>query len=80
MLSEKVPEEYMLQIYWQLECTGRKWCDFVSFDPRMPGNAQLFVRRIEADPIALAQCVEEVNAFLVEVDKMEHHISNRVEA
>jgi len=80
LMSEEIPEEYKLQIYWQLECTGRRWCDFVSFDPRMPGNAQMFVRRIEANPIGLAQCVEDVNLFLEEVDKMEQHIINRVQA
>jgi hypothetical protein len=31
---------------WQMECTGRKWCDFISFDPRLPENLQLFVKRV----------------------------------
>ena len=47
LVSQKVPAKYLPQMQWQMACTGRKWCDFVSFDPRMPENLQLFVKRIE---------------------------------
>jgi len=30
-----------------MECTQREWCDFVSFDPRLPENLQLFVKRVK---------------------------------
>ncbi|MGN6768521.1 MAG: lambda exonuclease family protein, partial [Rhizobiaceae bacterium] len=36
LLSEQIPEQYLSQCHWQMACTGRKWVDFVSFDPRMP--------------------------------------------
>ena len=45
--SGKVPTRYQFQMQWQMECTGRKWCDFISFDPRLPENLQLFVKRVE---------------------------------
>lgn len=45
--SGNVPTRYQLQMQWQMECTGRKWCDFISFDPRLPENLQLFVKRVQ---------------------------------
>ena len=41
LLSDKVPSKYVTQMMWQMACTGRQWCDFVSFDPRMPKELQL---------------------------------------
>lgn len=80
MMTEEVPPEYQLQVFWQLACTGRSWCDFVSFDPRMPGNAQLFVKRITMSPDERAAIEADIVAFLHEVEAMELAISNRIEA
>ena len=44
-----VPPEHVAQLQWQMACTGRKWNDFVSFDPRMPEGQQLFIRRLYRD-------------------------------
>jgi putative phage-type endonuclease len=35
--SGKVPDEYILQMQWQMACTERQWCDFYGFDDRVPG-------------------------------------------
>ncbi len=59
---------YSLQIQWQLACTGRAWCDFVSFDPRMPESMRLFVKRIRRDDALITELEREVRAFLGEVD------------
>jgi putative phage-type endonuclease len=45
--SGNIPTRYQLQMQWQMECTGKGWCDFISFDPRLPENLQLFVKRVE---------------------------------
>jgi putative phage-type endonuclease len=45
--SGNIPTRYQLQMQWQMECTGKSWCDFISFDPRLPENLQLFVKRVE---------------------------------
>ncbi|MFD0669688.1 lambda exonuclease family protein [Ramlibacter sp. MAHUQ-53] len=67
-LRSKSPDsKYVTQMQWQLACTGRAWCDFVSFDPRMPAGLQLFVTRIERDPKTIAQLEGEVISFLEEV-------------
>jgi len=59
---------YMKQMQWQMACTGRKWCDFVSFDPRMPEHLQLHVRRVLLDPALVREIETAVCEFLAELD------------
>jgi hypothetical protein len=68
LLSGKVPEKYRTQMLWQMACTGRVYCDFASYDPRLPEPMQLFVQRIPRDDEAIAELEREVTAFLAEVD------------
>lgn len=68
LLDQKVPEKYNVQMQWQMACTSRQWCDFVSFDPRMDEGLQLFVKRVEYDPIYVAQLEKEVINFLMDVE------------
>jgi putative phage-type endonuclease len=68
LLEGTIPEKYLLQMQWQLACMGRQWCDFVSFDPRMPGNMQLFVKRIVRDDKQIAVLETAVADFLGELD------------
>jgi len=70
LLSETVPEKYKPQMAWQLACTGRAWCDFVSFDPRMPEDMQLFIKRYVPDYDYISMLETEVSRFLVEVDEL----------
>lgn len=65
--GQSVPAKYVTQIQWQLACTGRKWCDFASYDPRLPEDLRLFVRRIERDDAMIAELEAEVSGFLAEV-------------
>ena len=69
LLAQKVPSKYITQMTWQMVCTGRKWCDFVSYDPRLPENLQLFVQRIELDEDYAKKLQNEVVMFLVEVNE-----------
>jgi len=68
LLNDKVPNKYIIQMHVQMICTGRKWCDFVSFDPRLPVDMQMFVRRVECDETLAAQIVTEVQAFIAEME------------
>lgn len=68
LLNGKVPEKYITQMMWQMACTGRKWCDFVSFDPRMPESMRLFIKRVERDEKLIASLEKEVELFLREVE------------
>jgi putative phage-type endonuclease len=68
LLSRAIPGRYVTQIQWQLACTGRAWCDFVSYDDRLPETMQLFVARLHRDDKMIAELEAEVTAFLAEVD------------
>lgn len=69
ILSGKAPTKHIPQMMWQMACTDRKWCDFVSFDPRMPQDMQLFCVRIDRDDVLIAEYEAEVRRFLAEVDQ-----------
>lgn len=64
-----IDRKYILQMHWQMACTGKEWCDFVSFDPRLPLEMQLFVQRVDLDAELLTEIETEVTAFLSEVDE-----------
>lgn len=66
--SKKPPQKYITQMQTQLCVTGRKWCDFVSFDPRMPERSQLLIVRVERDEEFIAEIEEKVTQFLSEVE------------
>ena len=68
MTQGRVPPEHIPQMQFQLWVTGRKWCEFVSFDPRMPANLQLFVRRVERDEPYIKSLATEVISFLDDVE------------
>jgi len=68
LLGEEVAKKYYDQMQWQMACTGRYWCDFVSFDPRMPKELQLFIKRVPRDDKYIAELEGEVIQFLKEVD------------
>jgi putative phage-type endonuclease len=72
LLSENVPAKYVTQMQWQMACTGRKWCDFVSYDPRLPEKMQLFVKRVPRDDAYIELLEKEVSMFIAEmIDKLE---------
>ena len=67
IFDDVVPTEYRKQIQMQLWVTGRQWCDFVSYDPRLPENNQLFIKRMLWDGEFNVAMSEEVNKFLNEI-------------
>lgn len=69
LMSGKIAGQYITQMDWQLACTGRQWCDFVSYDARLPVDMQLWVHRHHRDEARIAQLEMAVSAFLREVDE-----------
>ena len=69
LLTGKIDGKYLKQMQFQLACSGREWCDFASYDPRLPAEMQLFVRRIERDGAAIVEIEAAVREFLAEVDQ-----------
>jgi len=68
LLSESVPNKYYTQMQFQIACTGRKWCDFVSFDNRLPTELQMFVKRVPRDDMYIKLIEDEIVKFLAELD------------
>lgn len=68
LLSESVPGKYFTQMQFQLSCTGRQWCDFVSFDNRLPEELQLFVKRVPRDEVFIRLIEAEIVQFIAELD------------
>lgn len=68
LMTQEVPSKYIPQIQFQLLCTGRKWCDFISYNPMFPEHLQLFVKRVDADPVYQKELEVEVGKFLDEVN------------
>lgn len=64
----KMPPKHMPQVQGNMWITDRKRWDFVSYDPDMPANAQLFIERIPRDDEYIKMLEAEVRQFLAEVD------------
>lgn len=69
LLGQAVPAKYVTQMQWQMACTGRKFCDFCSYDPRLPESMRVFIKRVERDHKVIADLEKEVRVFLAEVDQ-----------
>lgn len=69
LTKRTVPYQYKWQVQGQLWITGRKWADFVSYDPRMPEGAQLIIVRVERDDEAIGDLEDSVINFIDEVNQ-----------
>ncbi|PHP66524.1 exonuclease [Zhengella mangrovi] len=67
LLGANIDVRYMKQMQWQMACAGRTWCDFVSFDPRLPERMQMHCRRIPRDPSMIAELERDILEFLNEL-------------
>lgn len=76
LISGEADSRYIKQMMWQMACTGRQWCDFVSFDPRMPADLQLFIKRVPRDKKLIDELEGEVIKFLAEVDDVINKLSD----
>jgi len=63
-----IDDQYKVQVNWQMACTGAKWTDLCSFDPRFPAELQLVIKRFERDDAFIATLEKEVIKFLAELD------------
>lgn len=70
LLSEVAPKKYYAQMQGQMWITGRKWCDFVSYDPRLDPKRAIFITRVERDDDYIESLEDAVLDFLEEVDEL----------
>ncbi len=69
LLGTPIADKYIKQMQWQMRVYDRRWCDFVSYDPRMPIDMQLFISRVERDEEMIAAIEAAVVEFLAEVER-----------
>lgn len=69
LLGQAIADKYVAQMQWQMACADRQWCDFVSFDPRMPEHLRMFIARVHRDSERIAELESAVNDFLAEINK-----------
>ena len=63
-----IPSDHMTQMQWQMACTGRDWCDYVSFNPDFPLKLQMFVKRVPRDPERIRELEREIAKFVAELE------------
>ena len=74
--SDKAPAKYIAQIQGGLWVTGRKWWDFVSFNPDFPPHLQLKIVRVMRDDDYIAKLEAEIKDALDEVEQILNNLKN----
>jgi putative phage-type endonuclease len=69
LLTGTIPDKYLKQMQFQMACTDREWCDFASYDNRLPERMRLFVKRVERDAEAIAEIEAAIVEFLGEIER-----------
>ena len=70
LAAKQVPPQYITQMQWQMECTWRHWCDFVSFDPRLPVEYQIWIQRVQRDDAMIEMLKDEITKFEDEINTL----------
>lgn len=80
LLSEKVPTKYITQMQVQMMCCQREWCDFVSFDPRLPGDMNFWMQRVWADAERQEIIETEVRWFILSMEEKLQKLRDKFDA
>lgn len=80
LLSEKVPAKYITQMQVQMMCCQREWCDFVSFDPRLPGDMNFWMQRVWADAERQEIIETEVRWFILSMEEKLQKLRDKFDA
>jgi putative phage-type endonuclease len=77
-LTDNIPQKWLTQIQMQLDCTGRKWCDFVCYDPRMPEGGLIYVQRVERDEMFISTMREMIQTFIKELNEEVEQVKTKI--
>ena len=77
LLTETINNDHLVQMAWQMGCTGRHWCDFVSFNPDFPPAMQLWIKRVERNPGFIGELEREITQFVRELEQKVERLSRR---
>lgn len=70
LITKKIPRAYMLQMYWQLACTKRKWVDWLTFYPELPPNLRAFIVRVPYHAGEIQTLEREAQRFDNEINEL----------
>ena len=68
VVKDTIKLEYRKQIQWNLFVTGREWCDFITYDPRMPLKSQMVIVSIRRDETMIEELKAGAFKFLEKLD------------
>ncbi|UNE54435.1 lambda exonuclease family protein [Bartonella machadoae] len=71
-MYDEIKPEYIAQMQFQMACTGRKWCHFISYNPQFVGRStglRMKVKRIHRDDEQIEQLTKAVEVFLAEIEQ-----------
>jgi predicted phage-related endonuclease len=74
ILGAEIDFDYLCQMAYEVDCTGRKWADFVSYDSRLPGNLVYFCKRYTPPMEFIESIRAEVIKFNAELDALEARV------
>jgi putative phage-type endonuclease len=77
LLGAPIPQKYIYQMQWQMQCAGRGQCDFVSYHPAFPEKMQLHYSHVFRDDKLIAILEAEVREFLAEVSRKVESLTER---
>ncbi|WP_175869146.1 lambda exonuclease family protein [Bartonella gabonensis] len=79
-IDNEIKPEYLAQMQFQMASTGRKWCDFISYDPRFTGDSshlRMKIKRIIRDEKQIEQINQAVESFLAEIEQEMQKLSKK---
>jgi putative phage-type endonuclease len=77
LLGSPIDDKYIKQMHWQMACTDRNWCDFVSFDPRMPEEMRIHITRVKRDQALIDSLEKDIAEFIQELAIKEGKLRNQ---
>ena len=77
LITETISNDHMVQMMWQLSCTGYPWCDYVSFNPDFPPAMQMWIKRVHRDNALIAELEREITTFIRELEAKVDKLSRR---
>ena len=77
LLGETISEAHLVQMQWQMACTGRHWCDYVSYNPDFPASMQIWISRVPRDARLIGELESEIKQFLKELEQKVDRLSRR---
>ncbi|EJF82923.1 lambda exonuclease family protein [Candidatus Bartonella washoeensis] len=71
-MYDEIKPEYIAQMQFQMACTGRKWCHFMSYNPQFVGRStglRMKIKRIFRDEKHIEEINKAVESFLAEIEQ-----------